>query len=618
MSEQPFGFGDKNEERAQRLKLDPSPPNMVPPPPTIAPVPPPLPPKQPNTGHGVNFSGISMLLGLVGILLSPFSLGIPLGAFGVVLGILHLVLSKGRKVRAVLGVVFSVCAIAAAAGQWYLVSTMLGEYGIETHFGELMGVGGINNWTGVAAPDFEAVALDGKKVRLADYRGRRLVIHVFSDWGDTVQKDAAHLDQLVREHPDVAALAMDAEAEDKVRGHPRPSSSTYPVICAQGMNEPYCRHAYGSAFLFIDAKGIISKVLPMVTEYQQIEEAATAGNYAGEVRPIPKGTVFNAVDAPRLLVLKKVWNRPAEGVKNIATGDWNGDGKDELIVLGAYQVECIDAAGATVATWAPPLLTDVIRFGKCGREGRILAKTMMGIYVYSPDGKAQWHYDAEIGVDDCCFADAEGTGCDGVLMGLNGDGGLVLFTSEGKEAWKAKGALLGNFWNQAAVRTSKGEAFLLTTSVSGSISRYSAKGKCLTNMRGCGSWVSLLAAAEMDGQGHVQILGWGQDGYVSALNGDGELVWRCRARSSLGDRRDDQLVAGDLDGDGLKEWTVPGVEEILIVSASGQILCHTGVKSAAPALLGRPGKPALFVAGTDTEITAYEATGPVAANPTQN
>ena len=73
--------------------------------------------------------------------------------------------------------------------------------------------------------------------------------------------------------------------------------------------------------------------------------------------------------------------------------------------------------------------------------------------------------------------------------------------------------------------------------------------------------------------------------------------------------REGQLATGDWDGDGVKEWSVPGAHEILIVSASGRILCHTGIFNAAPAFLNRAGSTGLFVAGGDNEITAYVPVG---------
>ncbi len=611
MDEQNFGLDSADEGRTERLELDPG---AVP---FISPTPP-APELRPHTAiqrRSGALSGVSVTLGVLGILLSLALFGGLLGVAGIIVGLWHLVRHPEKKLRACLGVALSLVAILVALGQICLFTSVLGGFGFAPHMGELLGFGGFNRWAGVAAPDFEVTTLDGKKLTLADFRGQRMVVHVFDRWDDASQREAEHLERLVKEHPEVAVLGMDSEAQEKVRSYQGLVHSPYPVVCSREMDEPYRRFAMGNAFLFIDKKGVIDKVLMMVRDYGQFAQAATAGDFAGTAQPRPKGAIANAVDAPRLLALNKVWSRPAEGVKNIATGDWNGDGADELIVLGTVKVECIDAIGNTVGEWAPPLMTDSIRFGRCGREGRLLAKTMMGIYVYNTDGKALWHYDGGDAVDGCCFADVEGKGCDSVLMGLNGSGGLVLFTPEGKEAWKDTGLLKGNFWNQAALRTSKDELFLLTTSVSGAISRYSAKGRCTKDYHGCGAYLSNFAASEIDGQGHVQILGWGQDGYVAALDGDGQLVWRCLARSSLEGKRDDQMVAGDLDGDGVKEWTVPGVKEILIVSASGQILCHTGIKSAAPAMLNRPGKPTLFVVGTDTEITAYEATIPTAAQP---
>lgn len=47
---------------------------------------------------------------------------------------------------------------------------------------ELRSEQGQQPMTGQQAPDFALVALDGKTVRLSDYRGKFVVVHFAADW----------------------------------------------------------------------------------------------------------------------------------------------------------------------------------------------------------------------------------------------------------------------------------------------------------------------------------------------------------------------------------------------------------------------------------------------------
>ena len=102
---------------------------------------------------------------------------------------------------------------------------------------------------------------------------------------------------------------------------------------------------------------------------------------------------------------------------------------------------------------------------------------------------------------------------------------------------------------------------------------------------------------------------WTDDGYVLSMDSAGKALWRCAARSEKDKTKTHRIVDGDWNGDGVKEWAVPGTHEILIVSAAGKVLCHTGIYDAVTALLCVPGKPGLFITGNEKEITAYAPAG---------
>lgn len=65
----------------------------------------------------------------------------------------------------------------------------------------------------VAAPDFQAVGLDGKPVKLSDYRGKVLMLNFWASWCGTCKAEKPALAQMAKDFPelDVVALASDAD-----------------------------------------------------------------------------------------------------------------------------------------------------------------------------------------------------------------------------------------------------------------------------------------------------------------------------------------------------------------------------------------------------------------------
>jgi peroxiredoxin len=69
---------------------------------------------------------------------------------------------------------------------------------------------------GAAAPDFSLSTARGKKVSLADYRGRTILLEFFATWCPHCQAEAQHLVRLYESlpHDSFAFLSVNADSED--------------------------------------------------------------------------------------------------------------------------------------------------------------------------------------------------------------------------------------------------------------------------------------------------------------------------------------------------------------------------------------------------------------------
>ena len=81
------------------------------------------------------------------------------------------------------------------------------------------------------APPFELVGLDGASVRLADFRGRTVVLNFWATWCGPCRLEAPTFAAFARAHPEITVLGVVADGPAaKVRAAARELGITYPVV----------------------------------------------------------------------------------------------------------------------------------------------------------------------------------------------------------------------------------------------------------------------------------------------------------------------------------------------------------------------------------------------------
>ncbi len=61
------------------------------------------------------------------------------------------------------------------------------------------------------APDIEGPTIDGKRIKLSDFRGKPTVVHVWASWCEICREEAEDISELMKDHPEVNFVGLDVQ-----------------------------------------------------------------------------------------------------------------------------------------------------------------------------------------------------------------------------------------------------------------------------------------------------------------------------------------------------------------------------------------------------------------------
>lgn len=94
---------------------------------------------------------------------------------------------------------------------------------------------GVHLWTtrdavSGAAPVFDVVLLDGRRVTLSDYRGRPLLVHFWATWCPICKAEQASIEALAGDHFNVVTVAMQSGTSESVARFMGEQKLNFPVL----------------------------------------------------------------------------------------------------------------------------------------------------------------------------------------------------------------------------------------------------------------------------------------------------------------------------------------------------------------------------------------------------
>lgn len=237
----------------------------------------------------MGFAIASLILGLVGFVLSLFLIGALLGLAGVILGILHLRRKDAPALMAGFGTGLGILALLASAGMGFFYYKVYQEF--QEIWGGDFGYFDTDDWEGVTAPDIAVRTLDGETLVLSELRGQRVVLNFWATWCPPCVREIPHFVQLSGEIPSdqLLIIGISDEEQSVVERFARRQGINYPLgsMVDEHPVSPYGDIRSIPTTFFIDRNGVIQTVRKGYLSLDEMRGLALAEDWAGEPRPAP-------------------------------------------------------------------------------------------------------------------------------------------------------------------------------------------------------------------------------------------------------------------------------------------------------------------------------------------
>jgi peroxiredoxin len=130
---------------------------------------------------------------------------------------------------------------------------------------------------GAAAPDFQLKSLDGKQVRLSDFRGKAVLLNFWATWCAPCKIEMPWFVDLQKQYASqglqVIGVAMDDSGEEAIAKFTKQMGVNYPVLIGkESVGDAYGGVEFLPTTFFIDRQGkVVDRVFGLVS-HSDIED----------------------------------------------------------------------------------------------------------------------------------------------------------------------------------------------------------------------------------------------------------------------------------------------------------------------------------------------------------
>jgi peroxiredoxin len=150
-------------------------------------------------------------------------------------------------------------------------------------------------WQGVLAPDLTVTNLEGKAIRLADLKGKRIVLDFWATWCPPCVKEIPEFVRLQNEtsRDELVIIGVSEESAELLKPFVKTNGVNYSIVSATDLPVPFKSLQGFPTTFFIDRKGVIQSVIAGPRPYANLKQLALAKDFEGVAKTEPPAAPAN-------------------------------------------------------------------------------------------------------------------------------------------------------------------------------------------------------------------------------------------------------------------------------------------------------------------------------------
>jgi peroxiredoxin len=144
-------------------------------------------------------------------------------------------------------------------------------------------------WEGVRAPDFSVTNVDGQAIRLADLKGKRVILNFWATWCVPCLAEIPNFTRLHAETSPTNVVILGLSTDDAAtqKTFAQRNGVNYPLAILQNVPSPYQDIDKIPVTFVIDRNGVIQRVLFYAQDFQTLKKFAAEADFTGAIKAAP-------------------------------------------------------------------------------------------------------------------------------------------------------------------------------------------------------------------------------------------------------------------------------------------------------------------------------------------